>query len=145
VNRKTKLIIIDKYFLYAILMCIIARPVAVDIWQACTLKKTNGIVESSYLIQNPHLKGRGYRDYPIIRFETDSYSISFTSTKELIGVAKYGDSVPVLYSPKENTEAYVYNFSGYWIRHLGYIIPLVLVITLLFCSDVIRRKWFVRL
>ena len=126
-------------------MCFILKPLIVDIWKAFTFNHCNGIVESSYFMRYKARDGYRDRDYPIIRFEDSNNVYTFFGRKELIGTLNLGDSVPVIFDSKDDGEAFVYTFSGFWIRHIGYLIPFTIAITLFFCLDVIPRKWIIKL
>lgn len=129
---------------YMMLMYVVFEPFLFDVMKAARFEKAQGVVTG--FIKDPQDE-RTYRSLvPTVQFDVGDSVQSFYSTPELRTVVDKGDYVPVIYNPKHMEEAYVYTGAGYWMQHLGYAIPVGLILTL-FCfgAQDIPKRWIIKI
>jgi len=64
---------------------------------------------------------------PIIKFSTDDYIITFQGVTNM--EAYVGEKVNVLYNPSNQVEASVFNFIGFWLTPLIFLLIPIMIIT----------------
>lgn len=84
-----------------------------------------GSYQRSY-VYNGGYHSAGSYSAPVIQFETDNSTITFTGERNV--ELEYGAPVTVIYKKANPTDAWVYSFSGFWMAPLIYgLIPLLVL------------------
>ena len=76
-------------------------------------------------------RGGGYtKRYPKVMFYTPQYEVTILAPSFMYEASEDMSSVTVYYSPKKPTNAFVYNFYGFWGTAMIYFLPFFLVATI---------------
>jgi hypothetical protein len=76
----------------------------------------DGEVISVKTISSSGRYGSGYSKYPVVKFQTDDYEVTFTGEENLDYVI--GDKVSVVYLSSDIEKAKVYSWGGFWMPGL---------------------------
>lgn len=106
--------------LVVIMICYFARQLtfiaSAEITEGTVINVTNS---DSISLENTALS------YPMVEFNANG-NIQLFRAESNMNVTK-GDKVKVIYQANEPSDAYIYSFTGFWLRNiLWFIIPLVL-------------------
>gem|GEM_PF-6760701 len=118
---------INKYVLYVLVIILALFFVVLPVFcKYLTFTKTNGKVVDygSYYTYIRHTQV--LREYPIVRFETKDSIITIDCPAISASFMYKGETVGVIYNPKNELDAYVLNFVCLWGRKLIILSPFIL-------------------
>lgn len=138
---------INKYLIYGIVMLLVLYPTFFkDCYYAITFKKTQAVIESFTFSDFTGSRGRKRTNYyPVASYQVDNKTYRCLGSKFQHEGLDVHDSVAVIYDQQDHSKAYVYNFLGFWAPELVYVIPLLLLLSLLVSLDRIPKNLTLRL
>lgn len=123
---------ISKYLVYFIILFFLLRPVARKIWYALTYTRTEGKVVFFEEYEYYTSKGRRVAYYPVVEFTVDQQKYRCFGSRFQKDAVNIDMQLPVIYDPKNISNAYVYTFLGYWGPNVAFLAPVVLFVSLMF-------------
>lgn len=108
--------------------------------KAINYSKTQGVVRHFRYFENKGSQRPRTTWYPLVDFKVNDVQYSCYGSKYQHEELFMNDTVTVLYNKADPNDAYVYSALGFWAPTLVYLVPLVLVISLLFGLDYSPKK-----